>query len=138
MRPSGCNLRSGCLMRFEEQPEASRAIDTGESKSKSSDRRRAPRARIVSELIIIPSQVCAGDLWVTEISQTGCRLFLKHHSLVPEQHISLKFAHLEFISGRVAWTMENSVGVVFHHKLHIAVLDFIARTHSRTQIQAVP
>lgn len=108
----------------------SAAVDPAHDDSETdsfSERRSAPRALIIADLEIVPDQVCDRTLYVTDISQTGCRLFLKSHALRTGQYVALKFAHLGHVSGCVEWVTQTTVGVKFDAPLHVAVYDFIVR-----------
>lgn len=125
------------MTRHDEPPEAhQKAVDDSRDVP-FVERRSAPRAMIVADLEIVPNQVCEQG-YVTDVSQTGCRLFLKSHSLRIGQYCAVKFAHLGYVSGCVEWSSETDVGVRFDSPLHVAIFDFIVREKGKLVVAQRP
>lgn len=86
------------------------------------ERRRDGRQRIHMSVRcrIAPGQ--SPEVWLTEISVTGCQIAIREGLLTQGQHVVVKAQGLEGLPGRVRWVLNESAGIAFEQPLHPAVL----------------
>lgn len=68
------------------------------------------------------------DIWIKDISETGCRFFDKFSVLETGSTILFRVGEIGPISADVKWREKSIVGVKFQQPLHTTVLDHIIRT----------
>lgn len=89
------------------------------------DRRRDGRQRIQMSVRcrIAPGQ--SPEVWLTEISVTGCQIAIREGLLTLGQPVVIKAKGLEGLPGAVRWVLNESAGIAFEQPLHPAVLDHL-------------
>lgn len=70
----------------------------------------------------------ARDIWIKDISETGCRFFDKFSVLSVDSGITFRVGTIGPIPARVRWREKSVVGIQFETPLHPSVLDHILRT----------
>jgi hypothetical protein len=100
------------------------------------DQRRGARAevRIAAELREAGSTM-RFDIDVTDISIVGLRCETSF-SLIPGHRVFLSLPSLGAVPCEVMWRDKFSYGLEFERPLHSAVLDYIARYHSKAETDA--
>lgn len=68
------------------------------------------------------------DIWIRDISETGCRFFDKFSVLEIGSTILFRVGDIGPISAHIRWRDKSTVGVEFEQALHTSVLDHIVRT----------
>lgn len=70
----------------------------------------------------------ARDIWIKDISETGCRFFDKFSVLTVDTNITFRVGTIGPIPARVRWREQSVVGIEFETPLHPSVLEHIVRT----------
>lgn len=65
----------------------------------------------------------ARDVVVTDLSQTGCRMFDKFSTLSEGSYISIRIGSIGPVTARVRWREHSTVGLEFDHPIHPSVLE---------------
>lgn len=68
------------------------------------------------------------DIWIKDISETGCRFFDKFSVLPVDTNITFRVGSIGPIPARVRWREKSVVGIQFDTPLHPSVLEHIVRT----------
>ena len=68
------------------------------------------------------------DIWIKDISETGCRFFDRYSSLAIGSTVSFRVGNIGPIEAEVRWRERSIVGVRFTQPLYPGVLDHIVRT----------
>ena len=68
------------------------------------------------------------DIWIKDISETGCRFFDKFSVLPVDSSITFRVGTIGPISAKVRWREKSVIGIEFDSPLHPSVLDHIVRT----------
>lgn len=63
---------------------------------------------------------------LTDLSEAGCRLRVDPGSIAPNQHVLVRPASLEGVTGVVRWSEGETAGVAFDGEVHPAIVDHIA------------
>jgi len=86
------------------------------------DRRREGRQRMLLEVRcrIAPGQ--SPEVWLTEISVTGCQILVREGLLAQGQYVVIKPKGIEGVPGIVRWILGEAAGIEFERPLHEAVL----------------
>ena len=93
------------------------------------DNKRSQERHVVQVAGRYRSRVGASkDIWIKDISQTGCRFFDKFSVLAIDSSLLFRVGHIGPIPARVRWREKSVVGVEFERPLHESVLDHIIRT----------
>lgn len=69
---------------------------------------------------IAPGQ--SPEVWLTEISVTGCQILVREGLLSQGQYVVIKPKGIEGVPGVVRWLLGEAAGVEFERPLHAAVL----------------
>lgn len=70
----------------------------------------------------------ARDIWIKDISETGCRFFDKFSVLSVDTNITFRVGTIGPIPARVRWREQSVVGIEFDTPLYPSVLEHIVRT----------
>lgn len=92
------------------------------------DRRTESRRPI---LLNVRCRIAAGlspEVWLTNLSDTGCQLILRAGVLMVDQHIVIEPRELEGVPGLVKWTAETRAGIAFDIPLDQAMIDCLLAT----------
>ena len=93
-----------------------------------SNQRREPR-HVVQVAGRYRSRVGASrDIWIKDISETGCRFFDKFSVLPVDSAITFRVGTIGPISAKVRWREKSVIGIQFDTPLHPSVLEHIVRT----------
>ena len=65
------------------------------------------------------------DIWVKDISETGCRFFDRYSILDIGANISFRIGNIGPIAAEVRWRERSTVGIRFEQPLHPSVLAHI-------------
>lgn len=65
------------------------------------------------------------DVWITDISRTGCRFYDRFGNLPPGTSISIRIAGIGPIDATVRWLEQHVNGIEFVNPLYDAVYDHI-------------
>ena len=86
------------------------------------DRRREGRQRLLTEVRcrLAPGQ--SPEVWLTEISVTGCQILVREGLIAQDQSVVIKPTGIEGLPGRVKWLLGEAAGIEFEQPLHAAVL----------------
>ena len=68
------------------------------------------------------------DIWIKDISETGCQFFDKFSVLEIGSTILFRVGHIGPISAHIRWRDKSTVGVEFEQPLHAGVLNHIVKT----------
>lgn len=79
---------------------------------------------------IAPGQ--SPEVWLTEISVTGCQLAMREGVLTVGQYVVIKAKGLEGLPGTVRWILGEAAGIEFEQPLHPAVLSHLLRGSAPT------
>lgn len=99
------------------------AIEHGEGRR---DPRRA--VQIVGHYRARAHMSGARDIWIKDISETGCRFFDKFSTLAEGGGIIFRIGNVGPISAQVRWRDQYVVGIQFDRPLHPSVFDHIVKT----------
>ena len=80
------------------------------------------------------------DVIIQDLSENGCRFFDKFGVLRPGTHLSMRIDSIGPVSGHVAWSTGQTVGVAFEEPLYGPVFEHIRDKVSaaRNAIGAAP
>ena len=70
----------------------------------------------------------ARDVWIKDISETGCRFFDRYSVLEVGSAITFRVGTIGPITAEVRWRERSIVGARFDQPLHPSVLEHIVRT----------
>lgn len=89
------------------------------------ERRQADRQRMRMNVRcrIAPGQ--SPEVWLTEISITGCQIGVREGLLAAGRYVVIKAGGLEGLPGTVRWVLGEAAGIEFEQPLHPAVLDHL-------------
>jgi hypothetical protein len=89
------------------------------------ERRRESRQRILMDVRcrIAPGQ--SPEVWLTEISVTGCQILIHEGLLEAGRNVVIKAKGLEGLPGTVRWVLGEAAGIAFEQPMHPAVLDHL-------------
>ncbi|GMM93377.1 PilZ domain-containing protein [Qipengyuania sp. MTN3-11] len=76
------------------------------------------------------------DIWIKDISETGCRFFDKFSILEVGSSILFRVGNVGPISAQVRWREKNVVGIQFDQPLYPSVLEHIVATMNIGQADA--
>lgn len=62
------------------------------------------------------------EVWLTEISTTGCQVRFRKGLLAERQYVVIKPQGIEGLSGAVRWVLGEMAGIQFERPIHEAVL----------------
>ncbi len=93
-----------------------------------SNQRREPR-HVVQVAGRYRSRVgTARDIWIKDISETGCRFFDKFSVLPVDSNITFRVGSIGPISAKVRWREKSVIGIEFENPLYPSVLEHTIRT----------
>jgi hypothetical protein len=90
------------------------------------DRRRSPRVRVESEILVRRVGGFNVQVGVRNASSGGCRVELIEDYEVGDPVIA-RFPKLEPLGSRVSWTKGKTAGIQFLTKIHPAVFDALVK-----------
>lgn len=93
-----------------------------------SNQRREPRHEVQVAGRYRSRVGTARDIWIKDISETGCRFFDKFSVLPIDTNITFRVGTIGPIPARVRWREKSVVGIQFDNPLHPSVLEHIVRT----------
>ena len=73
------------------------------------------------------------DVWIKDVSETGCRFFDKFSVLKVGTEVSLKLGHIGPLHAHIRWREGSLVGAEFDQPLHEAVLGHIVAFMSQDE-----
>lgn len=73
------------------------------------------------------------DVWIKDISETGCRFFDKFSILKVGTEVLVKLGNIGPIPAHVRWREDNIVGAEFVTKLHPSVMGHIVEFMSQSE-----
>lgn len=68
------------------------------------------------------------DIWIKDISETGCRFFDKFSVLETDSSLLFRVGNVGPIAAQVRWREKSIVGIQFDQPLHPSVLAHIVAT----------
>jgi hypothetical protein len=87
-----------------------------------SDRRTLGRTRLPMDVLCRIAPGRSPEVWLTEISLSGCQLKIRAGLLTARQFVAIKPPDIEGLPGTVRWVQGGAAGVQFERPLHEAVL----------------
>ncbi len=93
-----------------------------------SNQRREPRHEVQVAGRYRSRVGSARDIWIKDISETGCRFFDKFSVLPVGTGITFRVGTIGPIAARVRWREKSVIGIEFDNPLHPSVLEHIVRT----------
>ena len=87
-----------------------------------SDTRRKVSATAVCKISSRPSTVVE----VSDLSERGCQVSLRHNWLTPGDLVAIRIADLEVLSGVVRWTKGRIAGIRFDTPIYGPIVDHFA------------
>ena len=72
----------------------------------------------------------ARDVWITDLSRTGCRFFDRFGTMQPGKNLTLKIGSVGPLSATVRWWESQVNGVEFGQPLHESVYQHICANMS--------
>ena len=76
------------------------------------------------------------DIWIKDVSQTGCRFFDRYSILDVGATISFRIGSIGPICAEVRWRERSTVGIRFEQPLHPAVLEHVVRAMDEGHLAA--
>jgi hypothetical protein len=86
------------------------------------DRRTPGRTRLPMDVLCRIAPGRSPEVWLTEISLSGCQLKIRAGLLTARQYVAIKPPDIESLPGTVRWVQGGAAGVQFERPLHEAVL----------------
>lgn len=65
------------------------------------------------------------DVWITDISETGCRFYDRFGNMAPGTDITIRIGPVGPIDAQVRWLEQHVNGVEFLQPLHVSVFEHI-------------
>ena len=65
------------------------------------------------------------DVWITDISETGCRFYDRFGNMIPGTEITIRLGPVGPIDAQVRWLDQHVNGVQFLQPLHVSVFEHI-------------
>jgi hypothetical protein len=93
-----------------------------------SNQRREPRHEVQVAGRYRSRVGASRDIWIKDISETGCRFFDKFSVLPVDTNITFRVGTIGPIPARVRWREKSVIGIQFETPLHPSVLEHIVRT----------
>lgn len=73
------------------------------------------------------------DVWITDISETGCRFYDRFGNMRPGTDITIRIGPVGPIDATVRWLEQHVNGVQFRQPLHVSVFDHIVANLSEPE-----
>lgn len=97
-------------------------------KPTASNQRREPRHEVQVAGRYRSRIGASRDIWIKDISETGCRFFDKFSVLPVDSSITFRVGTIGPIAAKVRWRDKSVLGIEFDTPLHPSVLEHIVRT----------
>jgi len=97
-------------------------------KPESSNQRREPRHEVQVAGRYRSRIGSSRDIWIKDISETGCRFFDRFSVLPIDTAITFRVGTIGPIAAKVRWREKSVVGIEFETPLHPSVLQHIIET----------
>ncbi|GAA4051156.1 PilZ domain-containing protein [Parerythrobacter jejuensis] len=72
------------------------------------------------------------DVWITDLSQTGCRFYDRFGTMQPGKALTLRIGTFGPVPAKVRWWENHTNGVQFEEPLHESVFEHICENLSET------
>lgn len=96
----------------------------------STGKRRAQRKRVGIAGRYRTGTGVPRDVWVTDLSKTGCRFYDKFGTMQPGRALTMRIGSIGPISSLVRWWDNHLNGIEFEEPLHDSVFDHICQNLS--------
>ena len=90
-------------------------------------RRRADRQKVGIEGRYRRGSGASKDVWITDLSETGCRFFDRFGTMSAGTPITLRLGTVGPIPAVVRWWDSQTNGVEFVEPLHVSVFEHVCR-----------
>ena len=96
-------------------------------------RRNAPRNRVRIRASLRTGSGRAKEVWVTDLSKTGCRLHDRFGTMQRGKIVSLRFGEIGPVVGTVRWWENHTNGIEFEQPLHDVIVEQIVERFAETE-----
>lgn len=98
---------------------------SAEPPEKSDDARNKERRKVGIEGRYRSGRGVPRDVWITDISESGCRFYDRFGNMKPGTDITIRIGPVGPIDARVRWLEQHVNGVQFAQPLHVSVFEHI-------------